>query len=173
LTIAIAGWYASVLTACQPFLKTHRHMTVLQRRPSPALIVASLALFVALGSGATITQQITRTAANAPSLTYSPITLQNGWTGAPFGTRAPAVALDTNGTVHFKGAMATVGTNSTAFTLALRFRPSAAVYVTVDMCNATQGRLQINTNGAAFVEPEGAFSNASCFTSLDGVTYTK
>jgi hypothetical protein len=148
-------------------------MRVLQRRPSPALFIASLALFVALGSGTTITQQIARTAASAPQLTYVPLTLQNGWTGAPFGTRAPAVALDTNGTVHFKGAMATSGTNNTPFTLPLKFRPSAAVFVTVDMCNATQGRLQISTNGITVVEPEGPFSNAACFTSLDGVTYTK
>jgi hypothetical protein len=132
-----------------------------------------MALFVALGSGATITQQVTRTAAIAPSLTYTTITLQNGWTGAPFATRLPAVALDTNGTVHFKGAMATTGTNSAAFTLPFKFRPSAFVYVTVDMCNATQGRLQINPNGVTDVAPEGAFSNAQCFTSLDGVTYTK
>jgi hypothetical protein len=149
-------------------------MRVLQRRPSPALFVASLALFVALGSGATITQQISRTGANAPQLTYSTIPLKSGWTGGAFGTRLPAVALDTNGTVHFKGAIATSGTNMAPFTLALKFRPSATVYVTVDMCNAAQGRLQIGSNGSTLVEPEGGtIANAQCFTSLDGVTYTK
>jgi hypothetical protein len=41
------------------------------------------------------------------------------------------------------------------------------------MCNATKGRLHIQANGVASVQAEnGTFSNAQCFTSLDGVSFT-
>jgi hypothetical protein len=43
----------------------------------------------------------------------------------------------------------------------------------VDLCNATNGRLFIQPSGVATVQAEnGTFSNAQCFTSLDGVSFT-
>ena len=46
------------------------------------------------------------------------------------------------------------------------------VFVPVDLCNATHGQLAIQPNGGVTVEAEGgAFSNAACFTSLDGVSF--
>jgi hypothetical protein len=68
--------------------------------------------------------------------------------------------------------MSTAGTNPVAFTLPSGFRPTTTVYVAVDLCNATNGRLQIGHNGTVTVEAEGGtFSNAQCFTSLDGVSF--
>jgi hypothetical protein len=103
---------------------------------------------------------------------FTPLTPLNGWTGAPFSTSNPA-ARTISGVVHLKGAISTAGTNSTAFVLPSSFRPATTVYVPVDMCNATNGRLQINHNGTVIVEPESSFSNAACFTSLDGASYAK
>jgi hypothetical protein len=103
---------------------------------------------------------------------FTSLTLKNGWTGAPFGTSNPAVS-NISGIVHFKGAMATSGTNAVAFTLPTADRPATNVYVPVDMCNAANGRLFIQHNGTVTVEPEGSFSDASCFTSLDGVSFAK
>ena len=58
------------------------------------------------------------------------------------------------------------------FTLPSTFRPLKEVFVPVDLCNATNGRLQIAPNGTVTVQAEGgAFSNAACFTSLDGVSF--
>jgi hypothetical protein len=103
----------------------------------------------------------------------TPLTLENGWTNAPFGTRN-AAATTINGVVHLEGAIATTGTNPVPFTLPTAFRPSQAVFVPVDLCNATNGRLQIEPTGVVTVEAEGGtFSNAACFTSLDGVTFAK
>ena len=68
------------------------------------------------------------------------MTLQNGWTSASFGTSAPAVRT-ISGIVHFKGAIATTGSNPVPFTLPSAFRPATAVFVPVDLCNATNGRL--------------------------------
>ena len=102
---------------------------------------------------------------------YTPLTLQNGWTNAPFSTRN-ASAKVISGVVHLQGAIAS-GTDSLAFTLPVAFRPTGVVYVAVDLCDATNGRIQILPNGNAFVETEGPFSDAQCFTSLEGATYAK
>jgi hypothetical protein len=102
---------------------------------------------------------------------FTTLTLQNGWTGAPFGTAVPAVRA-VSGIVHLRGAVATNGTNPVPFTLPSAFRPAAVVFVSVNLCNATGGRLQIEPTGVVTVEAEGgAFSNAACFTSLDGVSF--
>ena len=102
---------------------------------------------------------------------FTPLTLQNGWTGSPFNTSAEAVRT-ISGIVHLKGAIATTGSNPVPFKLPAAFRPAHAVFVPVDLCNATNGRLQIEPSGVVTVQAEGgAFSNAACFTSLDGVTF--
>jgi hypothetical protein len=128
-------------------------------------MIAMVALLLALGGSARV--------AHAdwvnPNLTFTTLTLVNGWTGAPFGSGIPAVNKS-NGIVHFKGAMAG-GTAATAFTLPAGMRPHAIVYLAVDMCNATNGRLVIDTGGVATVQAETSFSNAQCFTSLDGVSF--
>jgi len=103
---------------------------------------------------------------------YSGLTLQNGWTNGPFSTSV-AAAANAWGSVYFKGAIATSGTNTQPFTLGPRFRPNTNVYVNVDLCNATKGRLIIETSGVVIVQAETSFSNAQCFTSLDGVSFVQ
>ena len=74
--------------------------------------------------------------------------------------------------IHLKGAIATSGTNSVPFTLPANFHPGTNVFVPIDLCDATNGRLFIQHNGVVSVEAEGNnFSNAQCFTSLDGVSF--
>lgn len=75
------------------------------------------------------------------------------------------------GIVHFRGAIATAGTNPEPFVLPASFRPATNVYVPVDLCNGTNGRLHITPGVVADVEPEGgSLANAQCFTSLDGAS---
>jgi hypothetical protein len=63
-------------------------------------------------------------------------------------------------------------TSAVAFTLPAALRPLTDVYVPVDLCNATNGRLHITSGGVVDVEAEGGtFSNAQCFTSLDGASF--
>jgi hypothetical protein len=101
---------------------------------------------------------------------YTPLSLLNGWTNAPFGTSAAAVRL-MNGLVQFKGAIAG-GTASTVFTLPAGMRPATDVYIPVDLCGANNGRLQITPSGTVDVQEEnGTFANAQCFTSLDGASF--
>jgi hypothetical protein len=102
---------------------------------------------------------------------FTPLTLLNGWTNAPFNTRGAGVALKL-GIVNLTGAIATRGTNPVPFVLPSGFRPPTNVYVSVDLCNATKGRLEISPDGTVTVVDEsGTFSNAQCFTSLESVSF--
>jgi hypothetical protein len=102
---------------------------------------------------------------------FTPLTLVNGWTNAPFSTRNAGAFTDKH-MVRLEGAIATSGTNAVPFTLPPEFRPPSVVYAPVDMCSATNGRLIISTDGTVSVQAETAFSNASCFTSLESVAYS-
>jgi hypothetical protein len=103
--------------------------------------------------------------------TYTTLTLVNGWTNYGSGVASAAVT-SINGIVHLKGAIKTSGLNPVPFTLPKADRPAARVYVPVDMCGATNGRLIITPSGTATVEaPDGNWSDAQCFTSLDGVSF--
>jgi hypothetical protein len=103
---------------------------------------------------------------------FTALTLINGWTNAPFGT-SNAEAADINGVIYFKGAIATGGVNPEPFVLPAALRPASDVYIPVDLCNAANGRLFIQPNGIVTVQAEAAFSNAQCFTSLDGAWFVK
>jgi hypothetical protein len=101
---------------------------------------------------------------------FTALSLINGWTNAPFDTRNAAVRVDSD-VVHFEGAIATTGTNATPFVLPSGFRPAHPVWIPVDLCGGTNGRLDIATNGTVTVEAETDFSNAQCFTSLEGALF--
>ncbi|MCU1453590.1 MAG: hypothetical protein JWN46_1736 [Acidimicrobiales bacterium] len=106
------------------------------------------------------------------ALSGTAVTLVNGWTGAPYSTAKPAT-LSAWGVVQLTGAIAS-GTSPLAFTLPTNLRPKVVIYVHVDMCNATNGRLIIQPNGQVAVQADGGtFSNAQCFTSLDGASFLK
>ncbi|MEJ0049318.1 MAG: hypothetical protein WDN04_26805, partial [Rhodospirillales bacterium] len=103
---------------------------------------------------------------------FKPLKLKHGWLNSPYGTAVPAVKTIA-GAVHFQGAMVTAGTNTLPFVLPAAYRPTTNVYIPVDMCNATNGRLNISPNGVVSVQAETAFSNAQCFTSLEGASFVK
>ena len=103
-------------------------------------------------------------------VTFTPIDLLNGWTNAPFSTRDVAV-VEQKGIVRFEGAISG-GSSSMVFQLPPKLFPSAFVEVPVDMCDGANGRLIVEADGSAKVEPEsGDFTDAACFTSLEGVEY--
>ena len=106
----------------------------------------------------------------ARATSFTSLKLLNGWTNTPDSTAHPSVRTIA-GVVYFKGAMSTSGSNAHAFTLPKAFRPPVNVFVPVDMCNATKGRLNIFPSGVVDVMGEGTFSNAQCLTSLDGVSF--
>ena len=109
----------------------------------------------------------------AALLWITPLTLENGWTNAPFSTNNAGVTVDAAGVVRFQGAIATAGSDAVPFTC--RCIPADdGVYVQIDLCSATNGRLQIAPDGTVTVEAESnAFTNTQCFTSLDGTSFVR
>ena len=107
----------------------------------------------------------------APSASsFTKLTLKNGWVNYGFGTASPA-ARKISGIVHLEGAMRTKGLNQVAFTLPPGDRPALRVFVPIDLCGGANGDLFIQ-GGSVYVEAEGGvWSNAQCFTSLDGVSF--
>ena len=147
---------------------THdRHGAMARRlRGAAASAVCAAAIAVPLISAAGAQAATT----NPPI--YTPLTLINGWTNYGSGT-ANASVTSITGIVHFKGAIHTSSgnTNDVAFVLPPGFRPAKNVVVPVDMCNATSGELNIAPTGVTEVISQGANSNATCFTSLDGASF--
>jgi hypothetical protein len=111
-------------------------------------------------------------AATTAAPVYTPLTLVNGWTNYGNGTASAAVA-NISGIVHLKGAIQTGGTNAVAFTLPLADRPAHHVYVKADLCAGVAGRLWITPRGSVTVQAAGPWSDAQCFTSLDGVSFAQ
>jgi len=112
-------------------------------------------------------------AAGAPG--FKNLKLLNGWKGQPFGTGKPA-AKNTGGVVYFKGAVAGAPhIFDTLFILPVADRPSLPfqVEVSVDLCDAHFGELEIVEPGDVELDPSDSFKNAKCFTSLDGVSFVK
>jgi len=101
---------------------------------------------------------------------FKSLSLMNGWTDGPFDTSSAKVEK-ANGIVYFQGAIATSGSNTEPFVLPSSFIPHTNVYVPVDLCGATNGRLFIQPNGVVIVQAETTFGDAQCFTSLDGVSF--
>ena len=141
-------------------------------RPRAARLWQSLPFAIAaLLAGAVALPQPALGATGPPSVTFTKLTLLHGWSTYG-GSAAPAIA-DISGTVYFKGAISTssTNTNNVAFVLPKGFRPAKYVVVPVDMCDATSGELNIAPTGVTQVISQGANSNATCFTSLDGVSF--
>lgn len=97
------------------------------------------------------------------------LTLENGWAPTVFGTAIPGASL-VNDIVHFRGAVADGALNRIT-TLLPSMRPGDNVYLPVGLCGAAKGRLNIQPNGGVDVYDTTAFSDAQCFTSLDGVRF--
>jgi hypothetical protein len=109
-------------------------------------------------------------------LSFTPLTLINGWTGNCFGGGAPGIALAPSGVVHLQGEMCSSTSSSQPFVIPAPLRPSHTEWLTVDECNATTGRLIIGSNGTVTVQgdenPRSSGNTPQCFTSLAGVSYT-
>jgi hypothetical protein len=138
----------------------------LRRVAAGALCAAAVALPLQLAG--------TAFAGTATTSAFTPIKLQNGWTGGVWDAAKPAVRA-INGIVTLKGDIATssANTNPVAFTLPKAFRPAASVWVPVILCAGASGRLYIQPDGVVSVQVENAWAAAQCMTSLDGVSFAK
>ncbi|HEY0708455.1 MAG TPA: hypothetical protein VGG33_16735, partial [Polyangia bacterium] len=108
----------------------------------------------------------------AKGANVSALTLANGWTNAPYSTRNAGVSYK-QGIIYLQGAIAN-GNGAYAFTLPSGYRPATNRFVSVDLCNAKRGQLQLMSDGQVLVHHgEGTFaSGPQCFTSLEGVSFS-
>jgi len=113
--------------------------------------------------------------ASAASLSYRSLNLLNGWKPYGLGTGAPAAAIDPNGIVHLKGAIYQPPGNPAgmAFRLPKKLRPNRDLYLPVGLINGQPGRLTINADGRASVKGIEDQSDATGFTSLEGITFPR
>jgi hypothetical protein len=132
------------------------------RFPSPALIAACLALFVALGGGA-----YAASSTSSKSIHFTDATLENGWVSAHGGYAKPGYAKDSLGVVHLRGAACCASDTFPAFALPRGMRPKHNLVLPVFTSGGTLGWVEILVNGV--VLPQG--SRATSFTSLDGISF--
>ncbi|MBL8778951.1 MAG: hypothetical protein JNK12_23695 [Acidimicrobiales bacterium] len=140
-----------------------------RRRLLRLVVALALVAGIAGSTSSTATAAPRQEAADAEAFTT--LALLNGWSNYGSGSNAAKVSVS-NGVVRFKGAIETAGTDPVAFVLPPGMRPSKRVFIPVTLCSATNGRLLIRPNGTVEVDSEGPFSDAQCFTSLEGASFT-
>ena len=162
------------------------------RRPSPALLVAILALIVAMGGSAFAIQRVqsgdsliaqrtlsgnrlrlnTVTGKEVANPVWHNLVLINGWENYNNNLRAPAWTIDTQGFVHFRGAIdQSAGASNVFARLPSAARPNVFIYVATDLNIAATGRIYITPGGYLHAEATVSQTSAQAFTSLDGVSY--
>lgn len=115
------------------------------------------------------------TATSVAALTWTNLTLENGWTGQCFDGGTPQISKSSEGIVYLRGVICTTASNPVAFNLPTGFAPSKTQWLPADECNGTTGRIDIMSSGVVVVDPAPGISyanSAGCFTSLSGAEYT-
>lgn len=161
-------------------------------RPSPALVLAAIALFVALGgtsyaagviSGKSLANRSvshtklmrhTVTAAEMKIVKATPMVLLNGWQPYAGYYDQPAYWKDALGVVHLKGAVAQPEPGSDViFVLPAGYRPQRDCNWPAVLNAATMGTIEIRADGTVHSRTfDGAQEAAArAFTSLEGVSF--
>lgn len=114
-------------------------------------------------------------------LTFTPLTMTNGWQAECYSSGVPGIAMGVDGVVHFHGSFCRgTGTFGTSpFTLPAQFRPTKTQWITVDTYFGTTGRIYFGSDGVVYVQDDptlpAGYSPANpsdLFVSLAGVSYT-
>lgn len=165
------------------------------RCPTPAMIVATLALVIAMSGSAFAIAETqggdsliakrtlsgnrlranTVTGEEVADLGWHNLVLLSGWHNYnPTGVRPPAWAVDAQGIVHLRGAIKhNSGTASTFARLPLSIRPVVALHFATILCNEGLGSVDIGADGYMTVLATIDPGDAQCFTGLDGITWPK
>jgi hypothetical protein len=145
------------------------------KRPSAGTVIATIALFVALGGVAgALPGQNKVDNGDVKDLKYKNLNLINGWSDVSSSNYPPSAAIDAQGIVHLRGAVAQgIADGDTFAVLDKPLRPDKSVSLVATMSGAASGRVTIDPNGqmTAAPGPGGVVTAHKLFTSLDGVTY--
>ena len=145
------------------------------KRPSAGTVIATIALFVALGGVAgALPGQNKVDNGDVKDLKYKNLNLINGWSGVGSSSYPPAAAIDAQGIVHLRGAVAQgIADGDTFAVLDKAFRPDKTVSLVASMAGIVTGHVTIDPSGqmTATNGPGGVATAHKLFTSLDGVSY--
>ncbi|MBL8776403.1 MAG: hypothetical protein JNK12_10740 [Acidimicrobiales bacterium] len=172
LSSGSASYAFTLPEGLRPAADVYLPVTVCGGRAGRLVVEPNGDAFIYAGFGATFADAQCFTSLDGASFTLgpaSPVTLANTWTTTQYSTRAPKVSVS-NGTVRFRGAVQD-GSRGRLFVLPVGMRPRADVYVAVDLCAGVPGRLYIRPNGVVKVFSSADFSDAQCFTSLEGASF--
>jgi hypothetical protein len=105
---------------------------------------------------------------------FTPLRLEYGWTNSAYGAGKVGARL-ISGIVHLRGGILNPSASASPLITFLpkALRPAKRLYVKADLCNAQNGHLIIFPDGVVEVAAENSFSEATCFTSFDGVSFAK
>lgn len=135
------------------------------RFPSPALIIACLALFAALGGGAYAASSI-----GSKGIHFSSAHLVNGWKSGHTTNKLdapPGYAKDSLGVIHLRGDLFGGPDDTSAFVLPKGLRPSHVVYVPIYTASEAIGYVLVQKDGNVTL----LGGNVTAFASLDGVSF--
>lgn len=104
---------------------------------------------------------------SATKIKFTNATLQNGWTYGGDGSAQPGYAIDSLGVVHLRGGLAGTSSGQPAFVLPKALAPSHPMWLPIYTNGATEGSLEITSDGQ--VIPSG--SEATAYASLDGISF--
>ena len=143
------------------------------RRPSPGTVMGTVAVFVALGGVAgALPGKDTVDNDDVEDLKYKSIGLKNGWGGAS-GSYEPGAAIDAQGIVHLRGAVAQGIADGNNFgRLPQAVRPDETVSFPIDVAGPAPtngGELVIGADGEMTVS--GNATQHKLFSSLDGISF--
>ena len=144
------------------------HSTRLSSRfPSPALVIACLALFTALGGGA---YAATSTGASNTRLHFTNAKLMKGWFRCGTGCARAGYAKDAQGVVHLRGGLENsthAGDDTVAFVLPRALRPRHTLVLPAYTDHNQPGFVRITPNGRVRLGGKYSF----IFISLDGMSF--
>jgi hypothetical protein len=143
-------------------------------RPSPAVVLAMIALTVSLtGTGFAFGRNAgdPATAKAAAAVTWHNLTLKNGWAYAGYNSYHAAWFKDADGFVHLRGSLFDGTSGEAAFRLPSSARPNKTVWLQVYAINGSSGGLEILPSGKAFPFDDNSDVNVIGYTSLDGLTF--
>ena len=131
------------------------------RRPSPGTVIATLAVFVAVGGTAVAVDDRTS------KVQAHKLELKNGWLKYG-GDSLPPRYFKVGDVVYLEGAMYNGTTGVTALRLPSGARPAGEVRFAVPSGPGTYEELVITENGSGIVEDYG---DPNGYVGLDGITF--
>ena len=143
-----------------------------------AFVLAAVALFISLGgTGYALTQTNGSQPAGQTSSAHTALpawhslSLRGGWTYGGFDSYHVGYYKDAQHVVHLRGSAVGGDTSATAFRLPAGARPAHTLWLSIYAYDGSAGGLEIKPNGNARLFDDVSGTDATGYSSLDGVAF--